>query len=124
MTVKLNAAIVNPNRSRIRGCHPSANRSSLSIGVKSSIRPPNIVSIVAELIRNQYISKMDSRLTHFALPNKLWKKLSVYCVFVFLASYLRFDNAFDRSGIVILGDPSSHFPVVPFNNSSTSFWSG
>jgi hypothetical protein len=56
ITVPLNAAIVSPKRLKILGCHPSANRSSVNIGLRSSTSPPNIVSIVDELYTSQYLS--------------------------------------------------------------------
>lgn len=55
MTVKLNFAIVSPNRSSTLGCHFSENLSSLSIGFRSSILPPKIVNMVAELSMCQYL---------------------------------------------------------------------
>ena len=48
-TVALNAAIVRPYRDRMRGFQSSENRSSVSIGLRSSTRPPKMVSIVEEL---------------------------------------------------------------------------
>lgn len=52
-TVPLNFAIVRPKRDRTRGSQCSGKRSSLSIGVRSSILPPKIVSIVEELDDSQ-----------------------------------------------------------------------
>lgn len=132
ITVKLNFAMVNPNRSSTLGCHFSENRSSLSIGFRSSILPPKIVNMVAELFTSQYSPNSHrsrkkgekGRRTHFALPNRLWKKLSVYARLLFRASALRLLNARLKSGIVILGLPSSHFAVATFSKSSTSCWSG
>jgi hypothetical protein len=55
ITVPLNAAIVSPKRLKILGCHPSANRSSVNIGLRSSTSPPKIVSIVEELYTSQHL---------------------------------------------------------------------
>jgi hypothetical protein len=54
-TVPLNAAIVNPNLDVTLGIHPSTNRSSVSMGVKSATIPPKIVSMVDELLASVHL---------------------------------------------------------------------
>lgn len=49
-TVPLKAAMVSPYGDLIRGSQLSEKRSSVSIGLRSSTRPPKMVSIVDELV--------------------------------------------------------------------------
>jgi len=62
--------------------------------------------------------------TYLALPNILWKKLSVYAGLVFFAYSLLFDSARDRSAIVRRGAPSHISPVASCNKAPTSSKSG
>lgn len=58
-TVRLKVVIVSPWRFRMRGSHPSGRRSSMRMVSRSRIRPPNIVSIVDELKRDNQDDPQD-----------------------------------------------------------------
>jgi hypothetical protein len=126
-TVPLNAAMVSPYLDRMRGCQFSENRSSVSIGLKSSTRPPKMVSIVDELLPMSVPARNFPRVrgrTYFALPNILWNVLSEYSGFSALASARRLASCLLRSSFVKICLPSGPLPVAAFNNSSTSIKSG
>lgn len=58
----------------MRGSQLSANRSSVSMGLKSSIRPPKIVSIVDELGQLLSISQIRSRVCLLRAPKHVVEK--------------------------------------------------
>jgi hypothetical protein len=120
-TVELKVAKVSPIRVSTRDCHPSSRRSSMSRALRSSTRPPKMVSIVDELrdkeqlIKNPRIPRRNW--TYFELPNILWKRLNEKSGFEAFASTRRFAEYAERSSGVRMTFPSLSFPDAESSSS-------